>query len=394
MRLDDHVSMCWRMVFRNRRRYVAVLFAIAFGTIGFILIRTLGEAVERQIGGNLELLGEATIIKAYWDEDEQYHPGQFYIRDVNRLRKIPGVTAVAPVVTMDSVSTHFLKRQFNSGLMGVDNSYWRTQTAVRGTGRLIGPSDVVGRRKVCVLGGDVVHYLFGDQDPLNRSLRLGNMSFTVVGTLGGLQHTDTRRSVMMPISTARSLFNGLDQIREIYVRVGQYDQVAKIQQAIADTLKKSHKGYEQAILVRYYPERIKTVKTTVFIVKAFIYAALLATFVLGKVGLTNIMIAAVQERTREIGLKKALGATEQSIRFQFLTESVFISFIAGIVGISVGLGLVMMLSDKFNLAISHYVMSVSVLIDLVFTVSIGIAAGFYPSRQASMLDPVDAMRFE
>jgi len=387
--------MCWRLVLRNRRRYKVVMTAIALGTVGFILIRTMGDSVEKKIALNLELLGEATIMKADWDNHEDnYHPGRYYMRDVLGLKKVPHVMAVAPVVALRQVPAQFRTTRWMPGLAGVDHSYWKTQTPHVLAGRLISPSDVVAHRRVCVLGKDVVTYLFGGSNPLGKLIRVGNLSFRVIGLLGGIQHGDIRTTIFIPITTAQSLFPRLAQIREIYVRADDWNTVDWVQQQVTAVLKRTHKGYHEGVRITYFPERVNRVKTLVGIIKLFIYASLVVTFILGKVGLTNVMLAAVQDRTREIGLRKALGAREGVIRFQFLTESVLISLVAGIVGVIAGLATVHALKGWLGVEISSYVMSVSVLLDLSFTLSIGVFAGMYPSLQASRLDVVTTMRFE
>lgn len=200
--------------------------------------------------------------------------------------------------------------------------------------------------------------------------------------------------MIIPISTAQSLFPGLFWIREIFVRIEEWNQVDWVRQQAHATLTGLHKGYEKGIRIVYFPERVKRVQTTVDIVKIFIYASLLVTFILGKVGLTNIMLAAVQDRTREIGLRKALGAKEEMILLQFLTESVLISLLAGSIGVASGLISVQILRGFLDLEASARVMLMSVGLDLVFTLAIGVVSGMYPSLRASRLDPVTAMRFE
>ena len=139
------MTMCWRLVLRNRRRYKAVMAGIALGTAGFIVIQTMGDSVEKKMGEHLELLGEATVMKAHWENDENYHPGKYYMRDVVKLRQVPHLMAVAPVVSLPQIDVHFRTTQWSPGLFGVDQSYWSTQTPRLLYGRLIGPSDVVAQ---------------------------------------------------------------------------------------------------------------------------------------------------------------------------------------------------------------------------------------------------------
>ncbi|MFH0825790.1 MAG: ABC transporter permease [Pseudomonadota bacterium] len=394
MKLGDLLAICLRMVIRNRRRYNAVIAAIAFGTAGFIVIQTMGDSVEKKINENLELLGEATIMKAHWEDDESAHPGQYYMRDVIRLQRLDNVVAAAPMVSLGALMAYSGSKSWSPGLLGVDHSFWCTQSAKLKTGRLIGPSDVVGRRQVCVLGADVVAYLFPNEEPVGKSISVANLSFKVIGTLQGIQHTDVKRAVIVPITTAQGLFSGLDRIKEIYLRVSDWTQVDSVRDAALSMLSQAHQGYDEGVRVLHYPERVRRVKATVTIVKLFVYAALIMTFALGKVGLTSIMLAAVQERTREIGLKKALGARERFIMAQFLTESVLISLLAGTGGVIIGFASVIILQRTLDVEVSAYLLGLSVLIDLVVTMTIGVISGMYPSLKASRLDPMTAMRFE
>jgi putative ABC transport system permease protein len=367
---------------------------IAVGTAGFIVIQTMGDSVEKKMGEHLELLGEATVLKAYWENEDSYHPGQFTMRDVARLKRIPHLLAVAPVVSLPQVNAVFKTTEWSPGLFGVDNQYWMTQSPTVLRGRLIGPSDVVGRKTVCVLGQDVVKYLFEKSDPLGAYLKAGNLTFEVVGILGGIQHSDIRRSIFIPISTAQNLFHGLYRIQEIFLRVDDWNYVESAKNDAMNVLVSSHKGYENGIRVQFFPDRLQRVKSTVYLVKLFVYAALGVTIILGGLGITSVMLAAVQDRTREIGLRKALGAREGIILLQFLIEAVFISFLSGAIGVVAGFSLVQLLKGPLGVDVSPAMITVSIIGGLMFTVFLGVISGIYPSIRASRMDSVTAMRFE
>jgi putative ABC transport system permease protein len=386
--------MCWRLVLRNRRRYKAVMAGIAAGTAGFIMIQTVGDSVEKKMGDHLQLLGEATVMKAYWENNNNYHPGQYYMRDVKQLKLIPHVMAVAPVVSVPQIDAHFQTTKWSPGLFGVDHAYWVTQTPVIERGRLIGPSDIVARKTVCVLGRDVTKYLFKKSDPVGHLIKVGNLSFEVIGTLGGIQHEDISRSIFIPITTAQSLFKGLYWIKDIYVRVDDWNKVHAVRDEALDLLKTSHRGREAGIHVLYYPQRIKKVSDTVTLVKFFIYAAIGVTIVLGGLGISSVMLAAIQDRTREIGLRKALGAGKWIILVQFILEAILISLFAGAIGIIAGFVGVEALKGVLDVEVSRLSLTISIIQGLLFTVLLGIVSGMYPAVQASKMDSVTAMKFE
>ena len=394
LKLNDLITMCWRSVLRNRRRYKAVMAGIAVGAAGFIIIQTMGDSVEKKMGEHLELLGEATVMKAQWRNDDSYHPGEYYMSDVKKLKNIPHVMAVAPVVTLPSVEAVFKSNEWTPGLMGIDHEFWVTQTAKLEKGRLIGPTDVVGRKMVCVVGENVLKHLLKLPNPVGEVIGVGSLKFEIIGVLGGIQNNDLQRMIVLPITTAQSLFPGLYWIREIYLRVDDWNYVEPVREEALRVLRESHPGYESGLELIYYPRRLEKVKSTVLLVKMFIYAALGVTVVLGGLGITSVMLAAIQDRTREIGLRKALGAKEEIILLQFLIEAVLISLIAGVISVALGIFFVNFLKGPLGVEISRAMLSLSIFLGLFFTLLLGIVSGIYPSLKASRMDSVTAMRFE
>ncbi len=379
---------------RNRRRYKAVMAGIAFGTAGFIIVQTVGDSVEHKISDNLEILGGATIITADWNVEQEYHPGQFQMRDVHGLKKIPHLVAVAPVVSLAGRQVSYRDARWTLPLIGIDQAYWQIQSAFAHRGRLIGPTDVVGRQRVCVLGTNAAHYLFGREEPVGKTIRLDNQSFLVVGLLGGVQGGALKEGVVIPITTAGNLFPGLFRIQQILIRVEDWNRVAWARDVADSLLRASHRGYEDALRVMHRPELVQKVISIIQIVKLFVYASIVVTIVLGGIGISNVMLAAVQDRTKEIGLRKALGAKQELIMLQFLTEATFIGLLAGAIGGSIGVLAVQTVKATLDVNVSNLVLSTSVLVGFVFTIVLGIISGLYPSLRASRLDPVDAMRFE
>ncbi len=386
----------WMMVLRNHRRYKSVLIAIAVGTIGFIIIRCLGNSVEQKVSDDLELIGEATVLSAMWEDRKNYHPGEYFDKDVQALRKLDGVTTVAPVrSTGEKVTLHYADVERKRTIItGVNEEYWSTQSTPLAMGRLINDDDVRKMRKICVIGAEIHQGVFKGLNPLGKTVIANSYHYTVVGVLGGKQQEDNSRTVFIPLSLAPHHLDNVRQIMQLLIRVDSWDNVRDVREYAEAILQYNHPNLEHGIKVNYRSNRLDRVRMIVFIIQLFCYAALVGVFIVGKMGLTNVMLAAVRDRTKEIGLRKSMGATDMVIRNQFILESVMVSVIAGVIGVIGGLVAVVFLKELLDVSVSGMVLSSSILVDLALTVSIGVFAGYYPSKQAGQLDIVSAMRFE
>lgn len=395
MKNDDLFMTSWMMVLRNRRRYKTVLIAIAVGTIGFIIIRSLGDSVEKKVSDDLELIGEATVLTATWEDRRNYHPGEYFDKDIDSLKRLKGVTHVAPLRSTGDISTlhHGQVERKRAILTAVNEEFWGTQSTPLAMGRLINDDDVRNRRKVCVMGSEI-RAVFGSSDPLGKTIVVNSYHYTVIGVLGGKQQEDNSRTVFIPISLAPHHLHNTRQIMQLLIRVDDWDNVRDVREQTKAILQYNHPLLEHGVKVNYRSNRLERVRLIVLFIQLFSYAALVGVFIIGKMGLTNVMLAAVQDRTKEIGLRKSMGATDILIRNQFILESTMVSVIAGLIGILGGLISVVILKELLGVSVSGAVLSTSIFVDLALTVSIGVFAGWYPSKQAGQLDIVSAMRFE
>jgi putative ABC transport system permease protein len=396
MKSEDLFMTSWLMVSRNRRRYKTVMVAIIIGTICFIIIRCLSDSVERKVADDLELIGEATVLSASWEDRKNYHPGQYFDRDVAALKRIPGVVRVAPLRSTGEKMTLLygdIKRK-RTILTAVNEEFWDTQQTPLLYGRRIDDSDVREMRKVCVIGVEIFEGVFQKKNPIGKSVIINSYQYEIVGVLGGKEQADNARTVFIPLSLAPHHFASLRIILKILIRTDTWSNVKKVRKQSELILKSLHPDQEHGIKVLYRAARLNRVNLIVFVIRIFCYAALIGVFIVGKIGLTSVMLAAVQERTKEIGLRKSMGATDRIIRNQFVLESVIISVMAGVVGVLGGMLCVLALQRVLDVQVSGSVISTSILMDLALTISIGVFAGWYPSEQAGKLDIVTAMRFE
>lgn len=385
------------MVSRNWARYKTVFIAIAIGTIGFIIVRTIGSSVEERVTGNLELMGEVTILTAQFEDRwDKWHRGEYYLQDAEILRKIPHVINVAPIrhTNRKEKVMHGAKKAQEVQVTCVDQHYWDTISPYLESGRLIDANDVARQAKVCVLPGQLIKELFGGEDPLGKTVTVRSYPYTVVGALGGPANPEIERSVFVPLSLAVHHLGQIRQYVRMNIRVDTPENVSSVRKDAELELWRQHPAFANGIFVRSYDSRLDRVNFVRLVVRVFIYMALIVVFILGKIGLTNVMLAAIQERRREIGLRKAVGATDALIRSQFVLECLIVSVGSGIVGATIGIVSTLILRTVLELNVSNLVLVSSVFMDLLFTVAIGVAAGLYPSAEASRMDVVEAMRVD
>lgn len=396
MLLVDLLETSIRQIYRNRRRYKGAVLGTALGIAGLITVMTIGESVEGSIGKNLEILGSATIIKAQWDHRAQmWHMGQYYNKDIRDLMRLPGVLQVAPSTWKGDQEITFQKAKYKVRLGGVEANFFDTIYLPVALGRRMSERDVEDRRSVCIIGENIRKELFGDDEaPLGKTIMYQGVSFELIGILGGAEDPDFMDTMLVPLSTAASRFRGMNEITDIYIRAQDWDIAHDLHKMVTDLLKANQPGYAESMQITYYADRIAAIKTVVLIFKLFLYGAILVTLTLGGLGITNVMLAIVNERTREIGLREAMGATENMIVSQFLAESLSVSLVGAIIGIIVGFLAVQFLHAFLDTDSKTAAFLMSVLIAVVIGVLLGVLSGLVPAKRAGRLNAVEAMKFE
>ncbi|HTY22839.1 MAG TPA: ABC transporter permease [Desulfomonilaceae bacterium] len=398
MLVSDLTRLSLRQIYRNKRRYKGVVIGIALGLAGFVTVLTMGDSVESDVGGNLELLGAATILKATWDFDrsERWHHGSYSQKDLEDLRQVPGVAGATPVVwSFEFEPTYGTNKATGVRLLGVEPSYHLICNAPVSVGRPISVEDFIAKKSVCVLGRNIKKKLFnGDIDPLGKTIFISGNQFRVVGIIGGIDDVALPDTIIVPITVARTILPDMYHIRTIYVRTENWDVVERVRKETSRILARNQPNYAEAMIVDWYPEALKHIKRTVLLVKLFLYAALGAILLIGALGITNVMLAAVRERTTEIGLRKAVGATDSMIMTQFLMEGVGISLMGAALGIILGTISVEITEKCFNTVPAYSVFVASLFGSLAFGVILGVVSGMIPAKKASELDVAEAMRFE
>jgi putative ABC transport system permease protein len=319
------------------------------------------------------------------------------------VREVPGVRRIAPCVG-GSVQLKYMSQNSRCRLTGTASTYLPVRDFSVAKGREFTEPETDAMARVAILGPVTVDTLFGVNDPIGQPVKMNGVNFTVVGVLkakGDQGYFNPDDQVLIPYTTAMKQVLGVDYLGEVDVQVAEGADVNKVLADISALLRKRHRlqpGTPDDFNIRNQADMIET-----FNQMAVTFTVLLGgiggiSLLVGGIGIMNIMLVTVTERTREIGIRKAIGAKERSILLQFLAESMIISGLGGMIGVAGGIGLarlIEVLSTKY--APNPFITIVevpSILLALSFSAVVGIFFGFYPALRASRLDPVEALRYE
>jgi len=393
MTRSDLVRISLRQVLRQRG--YGVIFSIALGITAFVTLSVLGREIRYNIGQDMVLLGGVNVIRVFVD-DLQF-PGsprqEFLPESVEAVRNLPGVLMVSRNA-MD-IKTHTLRideRFVPITMTGVDQYFWEIHAAILQAGRFFTEEDIRERRRVCLLGRELARDIFGDKNPIGDLVFFGNEAFEVIGTFSGVMMGEWVRWGFMPYTTAvdRNFSDG--RVSRIFVRAVSWEDVDRlvreIPQVIAQHQKINHLG------IRTQEEQLSRIQAIFVWVEALLWLGIAASLMLGGFGIWYGTFAAVRARTREVGLKKAMGGADADILAQFLAEALCKSVAGGMLGIAFGAVVVEVGAFMLNCSISYALLAASSAGSIVFSAFIGIAGGLYPAIQASRMDVVSALRFE
>ena len=405
MRVDSTFKIAFRALRRNKLRSVLTALGIIIGVGAVIAMVSIGNGAKAQVEQQIASLGENVIlifsgsvtssgIRTGWG-----NAGTLKIEDAEAIRReVPGVIAVSEeVISTSQVSAG--NQNWFTRIYGESPEYFDIRKWPLSDGANFTSQDVRSANKVCVIGRTTASQVFGSESPIGQILRIKGVPFLVTGVLTakGLspQGTDQDDIVIMPYTSAMKRVIGGSTLRGINVQVATPNDLAPAQQQITELLRQRHNirsGRDDDFTVRNQQEIAETATATSRIMTLLLGAIASVSLVVGGIGIMNIMLVSVTERTREIGVRLAVGAHGRDILTQFLIEAVTLSVIGGAIGILLGLGASRMLS-----VFAHWptLISIPSIIAAFFvSAAVGIFFGFYPAREAARLDPFEALRYE
>jgi putative ABC transport system permease protein len=405
MRVDSTFKIAFRALRRNKLRSVLTALGIIIGVGAVIAMVSIGNGAKAQVEQQIASLGENVIlifsgsvtssgIRTGWGS-----AGTLKIEDAEAIRReVAGVISVSEeVISTSQVSAG--NQNWFTRIYGESPEYFEIRKWPLSDGASFTPQDVRSANKVCVIGRTTASQIFGSESPIGQVLRIKGVPFLITGVLTpkGLspQGTDQDDIVIMPYTSAMKRVIGGSTLRGINVQVASPNDLAPAQQQITELLRQRHNisaGRDDDFTVRNQQEIAETATATSRVMAVLLGAIASVSLVVGGIGIMNIMLVSVTERTREIGVRIAVGAHGRDILTQFLIEAVTLSVIGGVIGIMLGLGASRMLS-----VIAHWptLISIPSIIAAFFvSAAVGIFFGFYPAREAAQLDPIEALRYE
>jgi putative ABC transport system permease protein len=391
LKFNDLMMVSVRQVVRHRRRYLGVVLAIALGVAGFINIITMSREVKKNFNEDLDLIGAVTIIRVSFDNTRSYRPQWFRDNTLSALRQIKGFKEMS-LTGVRFGHTNWHGQKYGFSLIAVDDAFWHVRNFWAQTGNLFGAEAVAGRKRECVIGGELARKIFGTQDVRGKILEIDNELYWVSGVLGGVTDSSVANAAFLPVTTASDRLPGQLLTDRLYLRCQTWDDVGQVAKAIPAIIKANQSPEELHVEVSW--EALKRVQQLAWWIEFLIYLAISATFLLGGVGIWNVMMAAVVTRTREIGLKKAMGAEDRDILAQFLSEALCLSLGSALLGGLLGRIMTEILGRVIASRPSENLFFTGLGLGFLFAVILGVGAGLYPSVRASRMEVVSAIRYE
>jgi len=402
MRFLNTIKIALRALRRSAMRSVLTALGIIIGVAAVIAMVSIGNGAKSQVESSIASLGQ-NIISVF--------PGNFTaggvrggfgtassltVEDAMAIRnEISGVAAISPEMR-DRAQILANGLNWNTQVTGEDVTYLDIRLWPIASGAMFTDADVRSAAKVCVIGKTIADQLFQGNDPVGETLRIRNIPFKIVGVLApkGFNYfgQDQDDTLIVPYTSHLKRIARRPNLNSIVVQANSADQMSRIQQDITDLLQQRRNGKEPDFTVRNQQELAEAATATTKTMTVLLGAIAGVSLIVGGIGIMNIMLVSVTERTREIGIRLAVGAHGSDVLTQFLIEAIILSSMGGALGVLLGVGSSELISKLNGWPV--LVSTSAILGAVAFSAAIGVFFGFYPARKAAQLDPIEALRYE
>lgn len=397
------INVSFKALLKNRMRSFLSMLGVIIGVSSVILLLSLGSGLKTFVTGELEGLGSNLVLVVPGEIDTQrgfttarggglgaITTSKLELSDVKQIQDFVPEVLEASGLLMGSEVVKYKAEKKTVQIIGTTSNFPQVRNAKVTKGEFFQKGDVNSARRVIVLGANVADEYFLGIDPLGERMQVGKLRYTVVGILekiGGLGQTNLDDQAIIPITAAQRQFDK-DNVNFIYVKVASGDLVDGTIPKIRSVLEKRLDGDEFTLVDQ--KEVLRTIGNILNVLTLALSGIAAISLMVGGVGIMNIMLVSVTERTREIGLRKALGAAPKVILLQFLTEAILLSVGGGVIGILIGALGSFALSQFMTITLTWW----SIALAFAVSVGVGIIFGVMPSRKAAKMSPIDALRFE
>lgn len=395
-----------KAIFANKMRAALTSLGIVIGASAVITMLAVGSGAQKSVSDSVSRFGTNILfLRQPWDLDESISsPKDVTMDDVLAIREVPGVSAAAPYIST-GFDVKYRNTSVSLGVLATDTDIFKTYDWPIESGRQFTEKEISEYAQVMVIGASAAKTIFSDVDPLGKTVVLDNIPFKVVGVVQKTGQSgmgfDMDEGALIPYTTGKVKMNAgwnssnRRALDRVVIKVADFNTIENTKVDIQNAVRNTHRIHPlakddfQLDDFASFIEQAKTMGKTMSLLLGAIGAVSL---IVGGIGVMNIMLVSVTERTREIGIRMAIGATGWDICMQFLVESVTLSCIGGLIGIIVGVGITLLVAANSSIPADLNISAV--LLAVGFSAATGIFFGFYPAYKASKLTPIDALRYE
>jgi putative ABC transport system permease protein len=405
MRSITLIRIAGHSIFKNKMRTLLTMLGVIIGVGAVIMMVAIGAGAQRQIEERIHNLGTNMLVITPGAATQQgvsqgaQSFNRLTLEDAEAVHNQSFLLAAVSPVILTRTQAIGGQGNWRTFVFGVDPDYQTIRDWQVSSGAFFSASDTRGMRKVVVLGKTVAEALFPDEDPVGRQIRLRHVPFTIVGVLAAKGQTaegsDQDDVILAPYTTVNTRLAGRMFIGQILASTSSPADLPAAQEEIRAIMREAHglgDNEPDDFQVRNQSDLAETAQATTKVMTLLLSAIASISLLVGGIGIMNIMLVSVTERTREIGLRMALGARGADVLTQFLVESVVMSLTGGLIGVAVGAGGSALLGVITGW--STVISPATVMIALIFAAAVGVFFGYYPARRAASLDPIEALRYE